>query len=64
MPKRPPDYQVLVSYKELCALLEASRKLDELTKRQDRLQMQFNKLNERFLELMIAFGDLKKYVND
>ena len=64
MPKRPPDYQVLVPYKELCALLEASRKLDELTKRQDRLQKQFDRLNERFLELTIAFGDLKRYVSD
>lgn len=64
MAKRPPDIQVLIPYKDLCALLEAAQQVEELNKRHARLQQQFDALNQRFLELMIAFGDLRKYVID
>ena len=64
MAKRPPDIQVLIPYKDLCALLDAAREVEQLRKDHVKLQDQFDKLRERFLELMIAFGDLKRYVND
>ena len=64
MANRPPDFQVLVSYKDLCTLLDAAKKVDDLSRKQKRLELQFEKLNERFLELMIAFGDLKRWVSD
>lgn len=64
MPKGKSDYQVLIPYKDLCALLEAAQKVDDLNNRYTRLERKFEKLQERFLELMIAFGDLKRFVND
>lgn len=64
MPKGKLDYQVLIPYKDLCALLEAAQKVDDLNNRYTRLERKFEKLQERFLELMIAFGDLKNFVND
>lgn len=64
MPKGKPDYQVLIPYKDLCTLLEAAQKVDDLNNRYTRLERKFEKLQERFLELMIAFGDLKRFVND
>ena len=64
MPKGKPDYQVRIPYQDLCALLEAAQKVDDLNNRYTRLERKFEKLQERFLELMIAFGDLKRFVND
>ena len=64
MPKGKSDYQVLIPYKDLCALLEAAQKVDDLNNRYTRLERKFEKLQERFLELMVAFGDLKRFVND
>ena len=64
MPKGKPDFQVLIPYKDLCALLEAAQKVDDLNNRYTRLERKFEKLQERFLEVMIAFGDLKRFVND
>ena len=64
MAKSKPDYQVLIPYKDLCALLEAAQKVDDLNNRYTRLERKFEKLQERFLELMVAFGDLKRFVND
>lgn len=64
MPKGKSDYQVLIPYKDLCALLEAAQKVDDLNNRYTRLERKFEKLQERFLEVMIAFGDLKRFVND
>lgn len=64
MANRSPDFQVLVSYKDLCTLLDAAKKVEELNRKQKRLEQQFDKLNDRFLELMIAFGDLKRWVSD
>ena len=64
MPKGKPDYQVLIPYKDLCTLLEAAQEIDDLKTQNKRLERKFEKLQERFLELMIAFGDLKDFVND
>ena len=64
MPKGKLDYQVLIPYKDLCTLLEAAQKVDDLNNRYTRLERKFEKLQERFLELTIAFGDLKRFVND
>lgn len=64
MPKGKLDYQVLIPYKDLCALLEAAQEIDDLKTQNKRLERKFEKLQERFLELMIAFGDLKRFVND
>ena len=64
MPKGKSDYQVLIPYKDLCTLLEAAQKVDDLNNRYTRLERKFEKLQERFLEVMIAFGDLKRFGND
>ena len=48
MAKSKPDYQVLISYKDLCALLEAAQEIDDLKNQNRRLERKFEKLQERF----------------
>ena len=62
--KKLPDFQVLIPYTELAALLEASEKLDSLLAENKRLEDQQEALRGQFAELMIAFGDLRKFVTD
>lgn len=61
---REPDIQVLIPYKTLCELLNASDEVKELRKDIKRLNKQHEALRSQFLELMEAFGDLKRYVSD
>lgn len=59
-----PELQVLIPYKDLLELLEASRQIEQLKKDNKRLHKQLDALRTQFIELMEAFGDLKWYVSD
>lgn len=59
-----PDIQVLIPYKDLMELLEASKQIEQLKKDNKRLHNKFDALRSQFIELMDAFGDLKRYVSD
>lgn len=59
-----PELQVLISYKDLMELLEASRQIEQLKKDNKRLHKQLDALRSQFLELLEAFGELKSYVAD
>lgn len=57
-------YQVLIPYTELERLLSCAQKVDDLNKTIDRLQEQQTALRGQFLDVMEAFSDLKRFVND
>lgn len=59
-----PELQVLIPYKDLMELLEASRQIEQLKKDNKRLHKQLEVLRSEFVELMDAFGDLRRYVSD
>lgn len=59
-----PDIQVVIPYKDLVALLEASRQIEFLKEDNKRLHEQLGALRSQFLELMEQFGDLKRFVQD
>lgn len=59
-----PDLQVLIPYKDLMELFEASRQIEQLKEDNKRLHKQLDSLRSEFVELMDAFGDLKHYVSD
>lgn len=59
-----PELQVLISYKDLMELLEASRQIEQLKKDNKRLHNQMIQLRSQFTEVMDAFGELKRYVSD
>lgn len=59
-----PDFQVLIPYKDLMELLEASRQIEQLKKDNKRLHIKLDALRSQFTELMDAFGELKRYVSD
>lgn len=59
-----PELQVLIPYKDLMELLEASRQIEQLTKDNKRLHKQLEALRLQFTELMDAFGELRRYVSD
>ena len=59
-----PDIQVVIPYKDLVELLEASKEIKDLRSDNKRLYQQFDALRSQFLELMEQFGDLKRFVQD
>lgn len=59
-----PDIQVVLPYKDLVELLEASREIKRLEADNKRLHEQVGALRSQFLELMEQFGDLKRFVQD
>lgn len=59
-----PDIQVLIPYKDLMELLEASRQIEILMKDNKRLHEQLGALRSQFTELLDQFRDLKDYVTD
>lgn len=61
---KQPEFQVLIPYKTLCELLEASKEVIHLRAEVKRLSIQQDRLRSQFIELMDAFGDLKDYVTD
>ena len=61
---KQPDIQVLISYKDLMELLEASKQIEALKKDNTRLHEQLGALRSQFTELLDQFRDLKDYVID
>lgn len=61
---KQPDIQVLIPYKDLCELLNASEEVKKLRKEVKRLTNQQDSLRSQFIELMDAFGELRDYVTD
>lgn len=59
-----PDIQVLIPYKELLELLDASKQVKLLQEDNKRLHQQLGALRSQFTELMDQFRDLKDYVID
>ena len=59
-----PELQVLIPYKDLMELLEASKQIEQLKKDNKRLHNQMIQLRSQFTEVMDAFGELKRYVSD
>lgn len=59
-----PDIQVVIPYKDLVELLEASRQIESLKEDNKLLHEQLGALRSQFLELMEQFGDLKRFVQD
>lgn len=60
----PFDPQVLIPYSQLVELLEASDKLDSIEANIKYIRDMQEALRSQLDEVMIAFGDLKRHVND
>lgn len=58
------DLQVVLPYKELVGLLEASSKVESLQQQLAALRKEHSALRGQFLELMERFQELKDYVID
>ena len=58
MPFDSDDIQVIISYRDLVWLLDASRRVDSLDKKMDRLIQQQSALRLQFTELLEAFKEL------
>ena len=59
-----PDIQVVLPYKVLLELLEASKEIKDLRSDNKRLHEQLGALRSQFLELMDQFRELKDFVQD
>lgn len=59
-----PDIQVVLPYKDLVELLEASKEIKDLRSDNKRLHEQLGSLRSQFLELMDQFRELKNFVQD
>ena len=62
--KAPFDPQVLIPYSQLVDLLEASDRLEGIESDMKRILVMQQQLRTQMTEVMIAFGDLKKFVSD
>ena len=60
----PFDPQVLIPYSHLVDLLEASERLEGIEQDMKRILKMQDALRSQMAELMIAFGDLKRFVSD
>ena len=60
----PFDPQVLIPYSQLEDLLEASERLGGIEQDMKRILKMQDALRSQMAELMIAFGDLKRFVSD
>ena len=58
MPFDSDDIQVIISYRDLVRLRDASRRVDSLDKKMDRLIQQQSALRLQFTELLEAFKEL------
>ena len=59
MPKKLPDIQVLISYKDLQQLLQASYELESLKRDNGNLLDQMAALRSQFTELMEKFREIQ-----
>lgn len=64
MAKNESDFQILLPYKQLESLLQASTEIKQLRVEIKRVQDQQSALWARFAELMEAFGEIRKHLND
>lgn len=62
--RAPFDPQVLIPYSQLVDLLEASERLGGIEQDMKRILKMQDALRSQMAELMIAFGDLKRFVSD
>ena len=62
--KAPFDPQVLIPYSKLVELLEASDRLGSIESDVQRILKMQDAMRSQMSELMIAFGDLKRFVSD
>lgn len=62
--RAPFDPQVLIPYSQLVELLEASDRLESIEDDVKYIRKTQDALRSQFTELMIAFGDLKRFVSD
>ena len=60
----PVDPQGLIPYSQLVDLLEASERLGGIEQDMKRILKMQDALRSQMAELMIAFGDLKRFVSD
>lgn len=63
MANKLPDLQVVLPYKTLLELLEASQAVESLRKDNERLSAQMAALRSQFTELMTLVGDLRKEID-
>ena len=59
MPKKLPDIQVLIPYKDLQQLLQASERVESLERDNRSLQNQIGALRLQFTELMELFRQIQ-----
>lgn len=62
--KAPFDPQVLIPYSQLVDLLEAADRLETIEDDVRYIRNARDALRSQFTEMMIAFGDLKRFVSD
>lgn len=62
--RAPFDPQVLIPYSQLVDLLEASDRLGTIELDMKRILVMQEQLRSQLTEVMIAFGDLKRFVSD
>ena len=62
--KAPFDPQVLIPYSQLVDLLEAADWLETIEDDVRYIRNAQDALRSQFTEMMIAFGDLKRFVSD
>ena len=62
--KAPFDPQVLIPYSQLVDLLEAADRLETIEDDVRSIRNAQDALRSQFTEMMIAFGDLKRFVSD
>ncbi len=62
--KAPFDPQVLIPYSQLVDLLEAADRLETIEDDVMYIRNAQDALRSQFTEMMIAFGDLKRFVSD
>ena len=60
----PFDPQVLIPYSQLVDLLAASDRLGTIELDMKRILVMQEQLRSQLTEVMIAFGDLKRFVSD
>lgn len=60
----PFDPQVLIPYSQLVDLLEAADRLETIEDDLKYIRTAQDALRSQFTEMMIAFGDLKRFVSD
>lgn len=62
MAKKVPELQVVLPYKTLMELLEASQAVDELRNENKRLHDLYDGMRGQMLEIMDVIGDLREEI--